>query len=47
MLVRRVAKKGDFLRYVVYEMGLEELRKKRKTRMSTGCRYFVDKFLTI
>lgn len=37
MLVRRVAKKGDFIRYAVYEMGLEELRRKRKLRMSTFC----------
>ena len=33
-LVRRVAKKGDFLRYISYEMGLEELRRKRLERMS-------------
>ena len=33
-LVRRVAKKGDFLRYISYEMGLEQLRRKRVERMS-------------
>lgn len=33
-LVRRVAKKGDFLRYISYEMGLEQLRRKRIERMS-------------
>ncbi|KIK98666.1 hypothetical protein PAXRUDRAFT_823638 [Paxillus rubicundulus Ve08.2h10] len=32
-LVRRVAKKSDFLRYVAYEMGLEQLRRKRLQRM--------------
>ncbi|KAF8813669.1 hypothetical protein BYT27DRAFT_7180422 [Phlegmacium glaucopus] len=32
-LVRRVAKKGDFLRYISYEMGLEQLRRKRVERM--------------
>ncbi|KAI0044537.1 hypothetical protein FA95DRAFT_1496860 [Auriscalpium vulgare] len=32
-LVRRVAKKGDFLRYAAYEMGLETLRKKRVERL--------------
>lgn len=33
-LVRRVAKKNDYLRYVQYEMGLEALRKKRLERLS-------------
>ncbi|KAF5386261.1 hypothetical protein D9615_002379 [Tricholomella constricta] len=31
-LVRRVAKKADFLRYASYEMGLEQLRRKRVER---------------
>ncbi|KAG6811996.1 hypothetical protein H0H92_004961 [Tricholoma furcatifolium] len=34
-LVRRVAKKADFLRYVSYEMGLEQLRRKRKERIKS------------
>ena len=33
-LVRRVAKKGDFLRYAAYEMSLDSLRKKRLERLS-------------
>lgn len=33
-LVRRVAKKADYLRYATYEMGLEQLRRKRVARMS-------------
>lgn len=33
-LVRRVARKGDFLRYAAYEMGLEQLRRKRLQRLS-------------
>lgn len=33
-LVRRVAKKSDYLRYITYEMGLEQLRRKRVDRMS-------------
>ncbi|KAF8971048.1 U3 small nucleolar RNA-associated protein 6-domain-containing protein [Flammula alnicola] len=32
-LVRRVAKKADYLRYAAYEMGLEQLRRKRVERM--------------
>ncbi|KAJ7690623.1 U3 small nucleolar RNA-associated protein 6-domain-containing protein [Mycena rosella] len=32
-LVRRVAKKSDFLRYAAYEMGLEQLRRKRVDRL--------------
>ncbi|KAJ3758844.1 U3 snoRNP protein [Lentinula raphanica] len=32
-LVRRVAKKSDFLRYASYEMGLEQLRRKRVERL--------------
>ncbi|KAK7692964.1 hypothetical protein QCA50_004605 [Cerrena zonata] len=32
-LVRRVAKKNDFLRYATYEMGLEALRRKRAERI--------------
>ena len=39
-LVRRVAKKADFLRYASYEMGLEQLRRKRMERMSE-CRWTV------
>ena len=35
VLVRRVAKKNDYLRYAAYEMGLETLRKKRAERLST------------
>ena len=34
-LVRRVAKKGDYLRYISYELNLEALRKKRVLRLST------------
>ncbi|KAF7321436.1 Kinase-like protein [Mycena kentingensis (nom. inval.)] len=33
-LVRRVAKKADFLRYVAYEMSLEQLRRKRIERLN-------------
>jgi U3 small nucleolar RNA-associated protein 6 len=33
-LVRRIARKGDFLRYVAYEMQLEALRKRRLARLS-------------
>ncbi|KAF9047327.1 U3 small nucleolar RNA-associated protein 6-domain-containing protein [Panaeolus papilionaceus] len=32
-LVRRVARKADFLRYAAYEMSLEQLRRKRVERM--------------
>ena len=32
-LVRRVAKKTDFVRYAAYEMGLEQLRRKRVERL--------------
>ena len=32
-LVRRVAKKADFIRYISYEMDLEKLRKLRVKRM--------------
>ncbi|KAJ6495594.1 U3 small nucleolar RNA-associated protein 6-domain-containing protein [Mycena vitilis] len=32
-LVRRIAKKADFLRYAAYEMGLEQLRRKRVERL--------------
>ena len=32
--MRRVARKSDFLRYIAYEMGLEQLRKKRAERLS-------------
>jgi U3 small nucleolar RNA-associated protein 6 len=35
-LVRRVPKKSDFLRYAAYEMGLEQLRKKRVNRLSAS-----------
>lgn len=33
-LVRRIAKKNDYLRYIAYEMSLEALRKKRVERLS-------------
>ncbi|KAF8621532.1 hypothetical protein AX15_007704 [Amanita polypyramis BW_CC] len=32
-LVRRVPKKSDFLRYIAYEMALEQLRRKRAVRL--------------
>ncbi|KAF7979883.1 hypothetical protein HWV62_40667 [Athelia sp. TMB] len=32
-LVRRIAKKSDFVRYAAYEMGLEQLRRKRLERL--------------
>jgi U3 small nucleolar RNA-associated protein 6 len=32
-LVRRVAKKSDFVRYAAYEMSLEQLRRKRLERL--------------
>ena len=35
-LVRRVARKNDYLRYAAYEMGLEALRKKRVERLSAS-----------
>ncbi|TFY56252.1 hypothetical protein EVJ58_g7756 [Rhodofomes roseus] len=35
-LVRRIPKKGDFLRYIAYEMGLEALRRKRAARILDG-----------
>ncbi|TFK75351.1 hypothetical protein BDN72DRAFT_787292 [Pluteus cervinus] len=35
-LVRRVAKKSDYLRYAAYEMGLEQLRRKRVERQGSG-----------
>ena len=35
-LVRRIPKKGDFLRYIAYEMGLEALRRKRAARLLDG-----------
>ncbi|KAG6821051.1 hypothetical protein H0H93_007941 [Arthromyces matolae] len=34
-LVRRVGKKADFLRYASYEMGLEQLRRKRAARIKS------------
>ena len=34
LLVRRIPKKSDFLRYAAYEMDLEALRKKRVKRLS-------------
>ncbi|CAM0143018.1 U3 snoRNP protein [Umbelopsis sp. WA50703] len=34
-LKRRITKKVDFLRYIEYEMNLEALRKKRKSRLET------------
>jgi len=33
-LVRRVARKSDFLRYAAYEMDLERLRRKRVDKIS-------------
>lgn len=33
-LVGKATKKSDFLRYAAYEMGLEQLRRKRVERMS-------------
>ena len=33
-LVRRVARKCDFLRYAAYEMDLERLRRKRAEKIS-------------
>lgn len=33
-LVRRVARKSDFLRYAAYEMDLERLRRKRYEKIS-------------
>jgi U3 small nucleolar RNA-associated protein 6 len=39
-LVRRVAKKADFLRYAAYEMGLEQLRRKRVERLSVYIQNF-------
>ena len=33
-LVRRVARKSDFLRYAAYEMDLERLRRKRVEKIS-------------
>ncbi|KAF4598404.1 hypothetical protein EYR38_006806 [Pleurotus pulmonarius] len=38
VLVRRVAKKADYIRYVTYEMTLEELRKKRIDRLKIDTR---------
>jgi len=38
-LIRRVAKKADYLRYAAYEMGLEQLRRKRVERMSELSRF--------
>ncbi|KAJ8592302.1 hypothetical protein M405DRAFT_733504 [Rhizopogon salebrosus TDB-379] len=35
-LVRRIPKKSDFLRYVAYEMNLEQLRRKRVERLKLG-----------
>ena len=32
-LVRRVARKSDFLKYIAYEMDLEALRRKRVKRL--------------
>lgn len=32
-LVRRIAKKADFLRYIAYETDLEHLRRKRSTKL--------------
>lgn len=44
-LVRRIAKKSDFIRYATYEMELEQLRRKRVERLRESHRYtlsFVD-----
>ncbi len=38
-LVRRAPKKGDYLRYISYEMTLEALRKKRAHRLSMPLHY--------
>lgn len=40
-LVRRIAKKNDYLRYATYEMGLEALRKKRVERLSTCIQFLL------
>lgn len=42
VLVRRVAKKADYIRYVTYEMTLEELRKKRIERLSESLNCLVE-----
>lgn len=34
ILVRRIAKKNDYLRYIAYEMSLEALRRMRVARLS-------------
>lgn len=39
-LVRRIPKKSDFLRYAAYEMNLEQLRRKRKERLSMSFTMF-------
>jgi U3 small nucleolar RNA-associated protein 6 len=40
-LVRRVAKKGDFLRYIAFESGLEALAAKRMQRLSDRLQIFL------
>ena len=44
-LIRRVARKGDYLRYIAFESGLEALAKKRLERLSVqgGCRLFLKR----
>lgn len=41
-LVRRIPNKNDYLRYAAYEMGLEALRRKRVTRLSTSATPFLS-----
>ena len=40
--MRRVPKKSDFLRYIAYEMALEQLRQKRATRLGGGRRVYIS-----
>lgn len=47
VLVRRVAKKADYIRYVTYEMTLEELRKKRIERLSESLNCLVEWIVVI
>lgn len=41
-LVRRVSKKSDFIRYAAYEMGLEQLRRKRIDRLRAYLSHLLD-----
>ncbi|KAF9962103.1 U3 snoRNP protein [Modicella reniformis] len=43
-LKRRISKKADFLRYIEYEMNLEELRKKRRARMVTKTKMSISDY---